>query len=107
MTEIERSLRTVVDQYHFTKVTFSVDGEVKVIGRLLDISNYGFCITIKQMISKIQVEDRGLLSLEKDGRVIKMPVTLKWIDPINVPLRCMGFCSKYNLCFSELSSYIK
>ena len=105
--EIDRSLRTVVDQYHFTKVTFSVDGEVKVIGRLLDISDYGFCVSIKQMISKFEVEDRGLLSLEKGGKVIKIPVTLKWIDPIDTTLRCMGFQSKYNLCFSELSTYIK
>jgi hypothetical protein len=105
--EIDRSLRTVVDQYHFTKVTFSVDGEPKVIGRLLDISDYGFCITIKQMISKFEVEDRGLLSLEKDGKVIKIPVTLKWIDPTDATLRCIGFQSKYNLTFSELGSYIK
>ena len=107
MTEIERSLRTVVDQYHFTKVSFSVDGEIKVVGRLLDISDYGFCITIKQMISEFEVGDMGLLSLEKGGKVIKMPVTLKWIDPIDATLRCMGFHSKYNLTFSELSSYIK
>jgi len=105
--EIDRSLRTVVNQYHFTKVTFSVDGEVKVIGRLLDISDYGFCITIKQMISQFQIGDMGLLSLEKGGKVIKMPVTLKWIDPIDTTLRCMGFQSKYNLSFSELGPYIK
>lgn len=105
--EIDRSLRTVVDQYYFTKVTFSVDGEPKVTGRLLDISDYGFCVTIKQTISKFEVEDRGLLSLEKGGKVIKIPVTLKWVDPIDVTLRCMGFQSKYNLCFSELSTYIK
>jgi len=105
--EINRSLRTVVDQYHFTKVTFSIDGELKVIGRLLDISDYGFCVSIKQMISKFEVGDMGLLSLEKGGKVIKMPVTLKWIDPTDTTLRCMGFMSKYNLCFSELKSYIK
>ena len=107
MTEIERSLRTVVDQYHFTKVTFSVDGEPKVVGRLLDISDYGFCITIKQMISEFEVDDKGLLSLEKGGKVIKMPVTVKWMDPLDSTLRCMGLQSKYNLTFSELGPYIK
>jgi hypothetical protein len=105
--ETNRSLRTVVDQYHFTKVTFSVDGEPKVVGRLLDISDFGFCITIKEMISEFEIGDRGLLSLERGGKVIKMPVTLKWIDSPNSTLRCMGFMSKYNLIFSELAPYIK
>ena len=105
--EQDRSLRTVVDQYHFTKVTFSVDGELKVIGRLLDISDFGFCITVKEMISEFEIGDRGLLSLEKGGNVIKMPVTLKWMDSPDATLRCMGLHSKYNLTFSELGSYIK
>lgn len=105
--EIDRTLRTVADQYHFTKVTFSVDGELKVTGILLDISDYGFCVTIKQTISKFEVQDIGILSLERGVKVIKIPVTLKWIDPIDATLRCMGFQSKYNLIFSELSNYIK
>lgn len=105
--EQQRSLRTVVDQYHFTRVTFSVDGEVKVIGRLLDISDYGFCIAIKEKISEFEVGSMGLLSLEKGAKVIKMPVTVKWIDSPDSILRCMGLHSKYNLTFSELKSYIK
>lgn len=105
--EIKRSLRTIVDQYHFTKVTFSVDGEVKVIGRLLDISDYGFCISVKEIISQFKIEDKGLLSLEKSGIAIKMPVTLKWMDSSDAILRCMGFQSKYNLMFTELKKYLK
>lgn len=103
---MQRTLRTIVDQNFFTKVTFSSDNEIKITGRLLDISDYGFCMIIKQILKDPKIESEGFLDLEKMKKIITVPVTIKWIDPPTKLLRCIGFESQVNLRSSLLRDYI-
>lgn len=103
----QRDLRTIVDQNFFTKVIFLSDKNTKVTGRLLDISNHGFCITIKDITGDIEVGSKGTLTLEKLGKIIEIPTCVRWIDPTESYLRCMGLMSENNLLSTELRGYIR
>lgn len=106
-TQTQRDLRTIVDQNFFTKVIFTIDHHTKVTGRLLDISDRGFCITIKDITGNIEIGTEGILTLEKLGKVTSISTTIRWIDPTESYLRCMGLMSKINLLNTELRSYIR
>lgn len=106
-TQTQRDLRTIVDQNFFTKVTFTIGNHTKVTGRLLDISDYGFCITIKELIGDIQVGNEGIITLEKLGKISTIETSIRWIDPLESYLRCMGLMTKTNLLYTELKNYIR
>lgn len=106
-TQTQRDLRTIVDQNFFTKVTFTIDHHTKVTGRLLDISDHGFCITIKDITGNIEVGSEGILTLEKLGKVTSISTSIRWIDPLESYLRCMGLMSEINLLNTELKNYIR
>lgn len=104
--QMQRDSRTIVDQNFLTKVTFHNDN-IKVTGRLFDISNYGFCIAIKDLTEDVQINSEGILTLKKFGKTIEIPASVQWIDPVESYFRCMGLMTKINLLTTELKNYIK
>lgn len=106
-TQTQRDLRTIVDQNFFTKVIFSIDNHIKVTGRLLDISDRGFCITIKDITGNIEIGTEGILTLEKLGKIIQISTSVRWIDSCESYLRCMGLMSNTSLLNTDLKNYIK
>ena len=89
-------------------ITFLSDEKIKVKGKLFDISERGVCVLIKQVFEEPAPNDEGMIKIEKFGRVLRVPAKVKWIDPSeNTSMRCMGFQTKYNLSYTNMSYYIK
>jgi hypothetical protein len=104
----DRPPRTMmIDKGFDVEVTFFSDEKIKVKGKLYDISERGVCVLIKQVFEEPELNSEGMVKIEKSGRALRVPVRVKWVDPLGKNMRCMGFQAKYNLSYTDMSPYIK
>ena len=105
----DRPSRTmVIDKGFNVEVTFFSDERIKVKGKLFDVSERGVCVLITDVFDEPQINDDGMLKIEKSGKALRVPVRVKWIDsPESNSIRCMGFQSKHNLSYTDMYPYIK